>query len=418
MLNNIVRNQTSFYEQAILYYIQLFFGDAENRVLFDDDIEADIFVPSINCVIEYDGAYWHEKKVERDNFKNHYFNSIGITVVRISDYGLPDLDSFDGLTLIHKTKGQGGGYHIDEIIEIIIHFFAKLVEDEQLKERLLCFNLPHDIYLQDTPDINAVLYPFPVTDNLALCHGMEYWDYKKNKRLKPENVPWNYKQNVFFKCRLGKSKFVHHSCFLTKQDEPIQEYTNYCPFLHYCKDDCEIQHQFLNDIFSGENNVNQADIPFTKECISKRMMKQCSSTFIQNFDLFFIRSHLYGTINSYTFECAAKWASTIEDLELLKKLHIKYEPIYINIEARNFDTSPPLIDAFIEHFQWLINLETGKKYRPQAAIMLNHSLLNTMTEKSISKELHTKCISLIEKNNEAFKYEDYLVERLKNFRYD
>ena len=35
--------------------------------------EADIFIPELGLVIEYDGFYWHRKKDQKDNEKNAAF---------------------------------------------------------------------------------------------------------------------------------------------------------------------------------------------------------------------------------------------------------------------------------------------------------------------------------------------------------
>ena len=57
---------TSFEEQAIYYYIKQLFRDAVNRGIYsfndNESIELDIYIPCLRFAIEYDGAYWHNRK--------------------------------------------------------------------------------------------------------------------------------------------------------------------------------------------------------------------------------------------------------------------------------------------------------------------------------------------------------------------
>lgn len=56
----LIRQSTSFYEQAIFYYVRKFFPDALNRYQIEcagNKVEIDIFVPSIKVGIEYDGGF-------------------------------------------------------------------------------------------------------------------------------------------------------------------------------------------------------------------------------------------------------------------------------------------------------------------------------------------------------------------------
>ena len=54
--------RTSFTEQAIYFYVKKIYPDAVNRCkdVLPNGMEIDIFIPSINVGIEYDGSVWHE----------------------------------------------------------------------------------------------------------------------------------------------------------------------------------------------------------------------------------------------------------------------------------------------------------------------------------------------------------------------
>ena len=55
--------KTSFPEQCFFFYTKKVFPDAINsyKDIFDNQMELDIYIPSIKTGIEYDGWYWHDK---------------------------------------------------------------------------------------------------------------------------------------------------------------------------------------------------------------------------------------------------------------------------------------------------------------------------------------------------------------------
>ena len=52
---------TSFPEQAFFYYVKKYFKDAQSGFtdFFDDNMELDIYIPTLHIGIEYDGEHWH-----------------------------------------------------------------------------------------------------------------------------------------------------------------------------------------------------------------------------------------------------------------------------------------------------------------------------------------------------------------------
>ncbi|MCL1882925.1 MAG: zinc-ribbon domain-containing protein, partial [Defluviitaleaceae bacterium] len=78
-------SQTSFPEQAIYFYLKKHFSDALNRYKHDDKWEIDIFIPSLNFGIEYDGFYYHEKSGASDEKKEKQLYDSGICILRIKE---------------------------------------------------------------------------------------------------------------------------------------------------------------------------------------------------------------------------------------------------------------------------------------------------------------------------------------------
>ncbi len=81
--------QTSFAEQAVYYYVKKLYPDAINRYMADflGRMELDIYIPSINCAIEYDGEAWHtgEIKLKREEKKYKICKSKNIKLIRLRE---------------------------------------------------------------------------------------------------------------------------------------------------------------------------------------------------------------------------------------------------------------------------------------------------------------------------------------------
>ena len=81
--------QTSFAEQAIVYYIKKIYPNAINRYrdIFNNGMELDIYIPDIRYGLEYDGSFWHtEKTQKREITKYNICKRKGIKLVRIKAF--------------------------------------------------------------------------------------------------------------------------------------------------------------------------------------------------------------------------------------------------------------------------------------------------------------------------------------------
>ena len=92
------KSGTSNCEQIIYYYIQKVFPDAINR--YSNEYEFDIYIPSQNTAVEYDGFFFHKaKKVfERDNKKDAFCQNNGIKLIRFRSPLLKDTISAQRIT--------------------------------------------------------------------------------------------------------------------------------------------------------------------------------------------------------------------------------------------------------------------------------------------------------------------------------
>ena len=127
--------QTSFPEQAIFYCLKEHFNDAINKAQYitqyGEVVEIDIFIPSLNIGIEYDGRFWHKDKVHTDDIKNKTLNAESIYVIRIREEGLPYLNSFNGKIIIRDEPSSPKSliYCLNDLADVLMTMFGVEIEE-------------------------------------------------------------------------------------------------------------------------------------------------------------------------------------------------------------------------------------------------------------------------------------------------
>ena len=122
---------TSFGEQTIFFYIKQIFPDAINRGKYsfveNENIELDIYIPSLHFAIEYDGAHWHKNKSEKDNYKNFILSEAGAYLIRIRECGLDDLENNYGETIYRTVSSTDNGLHLHEVVNKVVKIDITLI---------------------------------------------------------------------------------------------------------------------------------------------------------------------------------------------------------------------------------------------------------------------------------------------------
>lgn len=192
-------NHTSYPEQALFHYIQQVYPDAINRYKTDwlGRMELDIFIPSLNYAIEYDGSRWHTKStIKQEQKKYALCHDHNITLLRvreeISELGTDIADREIGVV----TK-DGKPCLEATIIEVVrfINFSLKRVsinlkQDElNIREKYLC--KPRDSLQNKYPEI------------------AKQWHPEKNGQITPDMVKPGSEIKVWWKC--SKCGYEWHS---------------------------------------------------------------------------------------------------------------------------------------------------------------------------------------------------------------
>lgn len=196
------QNQTSFPEQAILFYVRKLYPDAISRYkeILDYSMELDIYIPSIRLGIEFDGANWHNSTAQYKREKKKYAlcQAHQITLIRVKENtGLQWKDVADAVYYIPKVRTYTG---LEETINAILDSIDR-GSNMWTRNNPLCFHSAVRANLeQDRADILS--YLSEIKNSLAKIRPdvVKYWDYTKNGNLSPSMFTVSSNQIVWWKC--------------------------------------------------------------------------------------------------------------------------------------------------------------------------------------------------------------------------
>lgn len=180
--------RTSLPEKAIFYYINKYFNDAiENfHPDFLNGKEVDIFIPSKNIGIEYDGSNWH-KDTNKDFLKDQLCFDNDVKLLRIREEKCPKYAS--NCMFIYTTKYNKNLEYLNNAIVELLEYLNVGSYKIDLKN-----------------DFNEILNSYLTYEKKSSIINderiMKTWDYEANKNINPEfvslhsNIPFNWKCDV------------------------------------------------------------------------------------------------------------------------------------------------------------------------------------------------------------------------------
>lgn len=255
---------TSFPEQALFFYVQQAFPNAQNRYtdIFDNQMELDVFIPELNVGIEYDGGYWHSvASLNRNTEKYEICRQKGITLIRIKEnYRRYPVCNDDCDYSIYREDEKDSSLHnvIKNVLDYLLvnnRIQVDIVRDRaeikskyivSFKEKSLLAKFP-ELALEWHPTLNGKLRPdmvlpssgdkvqwlcpkcgytypaapskrtrekptgCPVCANRIIIQGINdlatvrpdlaaEWHIEKNIDLSPTQIAPNYSKKVWWKC--------------------------------------------------------------------------------------------------------------------------------------------------------------------------------------------------------------------------
>ncbi len=202
--------QTSFAEQAFYYYIKKIRPDAISRYKADflGKLELDIFIPSINVAIEYDGFAWHkENKRQREQKKYEICKANNIFLIRLrekeEDYYFDIADECICVPDLYKHE------NLDRFIPKVLNMV-----DNSLKK----FYSGETVHLFPTYDVNIEKDRIKILKNYATecikdSFGALYpeiakeWHPIKNEGITPYMFKPNSAHKVWWICPECKNEY-------------------------------------------------------------------------------------------------------------------------------------------------------------------------------------------------------------------
>ena len=185
--------RTSFPEKAISYYLGLFFQDCLENYRSNGlgKYELDIYIPSLNVGIEYDGARWH-KDFKNDLKKDSLCEKLGIYLIRIRENGCAFYDRKTFTQYIQKKDSK-------ELSDAITSLFAFINKQFNL-------SLNADVNL-DRDGVVILSNQLTIKKKKSICDTnlIDSWDWEKNKGVDPSMIP--IFSNRIFNWKCPKCKY-------------------------------------------------------------------------------------------------------------------------------------------------------------------------------------------------------------------
>ena len=176
-------NQTSHAEAFFYCLLKQIFSDAIHRAKVKK-IEMDIYIPSINVAVEYDGSYTHKDKLEKDLQKNKLLNELGIYVVRIRDRKCPPLTDKNNAVINCAYERH------DSTIQELLSAIYKRIKKQQISV---------------SQDINKKLKKYSSADydfsgeNVGKCYTLRSDDPDRYSNERIKNYCFLHKTDIFTK---------------------------------------------------------------------------------------------------------------------------------------------------------------------------------------------------------------------------
>lgn len=232
----------SFPEKALAFYIEKFTPVHCQKLISNTKHMVDIFLPELNIVLEYDGEYFHENKVEFDTQKTTDIVEQNINVIRIRIGKLPPIQ---GAKNLHYKEEE-----LDEAIHAVLFYLAEN------------FNLPtHSVPINSNKETYLILDRYTkiyLEDSLAKTHVCltNEWHPTKNSPLTPEKVKAHQSINIWWRCKEGhewqariRSRTSGSNCKTCAGQLPTKDYNLAVLFPKLSRE----WHPFLNDNLTPDN---------------------------------------------------------------------------------------------------------------------------------------------------------------------
>ena len=204
----------SLHEYEILYYL----SQVDNGVIHsykDLGFELDIYIPSKNTAIEYDGIRWHKDKENNDKTKNKKCKNHEIVLFRLRENELGMLNDTSIDVIVNKKN-----YNIT--LQNLIYELYKTHIDVDVKRDK--YNI---LKLRDELDFkNSIVNTHPDL--------VKEWDFDKNKNININYVSAGCNKKVWWKMPYDDPRTGKHFDFEWESTIGHRTAGRGCPYLPTC----------------------------------------------------------------------------------------------------------------------------------------------------------------------------------------
>ncbi len=273
---------TSFPEQAIYFYLLKMFPDAINRYkspwLKNNGVvmEIDVYIPSLNIGVEYDGQAFHTNK-ERDEKKDELASEHGVVLYRIREPKLPKLNSGSICISISDVRGR---FYYQEAIKQLVQRLSKEYGVYYSFNVDISYDYSSilELYKKEKKE-NSIAVMFPDI--------MSEWDYEKNGDVNPLTVSYGSNHLIWWRCPIchnewqdsPKHRSQGNGCPLCGRKNGAEkrvkdriENGNALTFEQWCNQSGDYGKYLLNE-WAKENIKKPSDYTFSS---GKKVFWKCS----------------------------------------------------------------------------------------------------------------------------------------------
>lgn len=184
--------RTSFPEQALFYYIKHYFSDAINNDK-SFGFELDIYIPSINTAIEYDGTAWHKDRAHQDMTKNTLCKKNSVRLIRIRELGLDSIQDCEEIYI----KSHPTNLDLEATITYVIQTLLgkELLQPVNVSKDLAC--IEQQVMKHSMKNSLESLYPDIAQEFISEKNG-----------ITPDKVAAQSSKKYWWKCKKCNREYV------------------------------------------------------------------------------------------------------------------------------------------------------------------------------------------------------------------
>ena len=179
--------KTSFPENAVFFYLKSVYPDTVKsyRVDWLGHMELDIYIPSLQVAVEYDGQAWHNN-IENDTRKGLLCKEHAIRLIRIREPRCPELECE------YIKLNSTSTIELEQAVRTLFKDFL-----------LTSNNVDIDIERDRTQIYDVISYSKKSNSLLMLSPNLATeWHPILNGTLKPENISYKSNKKVWWKCTI------------------------------------------------------------------------------------------------------------------------------------------------------------------------------------------------------------------------